>query len=183
MTSEFRDDVWVPIAFSCSSTTTSRPSSTRRRAVASPTTPAPITTTSTSMPSSSSGGPPTYTVRRERQHHFAGPAVPAVAVDAPGSRRNSPPRSYGRVEPARDGGHSLIAKLPECRRWLIVLEDAMPGVVLVKNHPDWRRGRGREPMPRHERGRDRVADIVLESATRLANDLQQGAVVADLEDG
>src|SRR5271170_7276279 len=71
MTSEFRDEVWVPIAFSCSSTTTSRPSSARRRAAASPTTPAPITTASTSMPSSSSDGPPTYLVRRERQNHFA----------------------------------------------------------------------------------------------------------------
>src|SRR5271154_5931530 len=182
MTSEFRDEPWVPIVFSCSRTTTSRPNSARRRAAASPTTPAPITTASTSMPSSSFDGPPTYLVQRERQHHFAGAAVTAVAVDAPGSRRNSPPRSYGRVEPARDGGHSLIAKLSECRRWLIVLEDAMPGVVLVKHHPDWRIERGRQPMPRHERGRDRIADIVLESATRLANDLQQGAMVADLED-
>src|SRR5271155_6019102 len=89
MTSEFRDDVWVPIAFSCSSTTTSRPSSARRRAAASPTTPAPITTASTSMPSSSSGGPPTYLVRRERQHHFACAAVGAVA-DRAGSAWSGP---------------------------------------------------------------------------------------------
>lgn len=75
------------------------------------------------------------------------------------------------VEPTRDGGHSLVTKLPECGRWLVVLEDAVPGIVLVKHHPDRSIERRREPMPRHERGGDRIADIVLERVTRFAGDL------------
>jgi hypothetical protein len=55
--------------------------------------------------------------------------------------------SERRIEPARDGGDSLITKLSERCRWLIVLEDAMSGVVLVKHNPDRMIERGRELMP------------------------------------
>jgi hypothetical protein len=81
------------------------------------------------------------------------------------------------VDPTRDGGYSLVTKLSERCRWLVVLEDAVPRIVLVKHYPDRSIERRREPVSRHKRGRDRIANIVLERITRLTSDLQQRAMV------
>ena len=59
------------------------------------------------------------------------------------SRPEQRPGERG-VEPARDGVYLLVTKLPECCRWLIVLKDAVPGIVLVKHNADRRIQRGRE---------------------------------------
>src|SRR5258708_39755739 len=40
------------------------------------------------------------------------------------------------VQSTRDCVHLLIGKLAECCRWLVILEDAMPGLVLVQHHAD-----------------------------------------------
>src|ERR1700674_542880 len=76
-----------------------------------------------------------------------------------------------RVKPTRDSGHSLVTKLSERCRWQVVLEDAVPSIVLVKHHPDRSIERRREPVSRHKRGRDRIANIVLERITHLIRDL------------
>src|ERR1700731_3853394 len=85
------------------------------------------------------------------------------------------------VQPARDGGYLLVTKLSERCQWPVVLEDAVPSIVLVKHNADRRIQRGRELMPDHERGRDGIANIVLERVTRLASDLQYRAMITDLE--
>jgi len=54
-------------------------------------------------------------------------------------------------------------------------------IVLVEHHPDRSIERRREPVPRHKRGRDRIANFVLERITRLTSDLQQRAMVTDLK--
>src|ERR1700730_10238136 len=87
----------------------------------------------------------------------------------------------GRVKPTGDSGHSLVTKLSERCRWQVVLEDAVPSIVLVKHHPDRSIERRREPVSRHKRGRDRIANIVLERVTRPTSDLQQRAMVTDLK--
>src|ERR1700730_4423157 len=76
------------------------------------------------------------------------------------------------VKPTRDSGHSLVTKLSERCRWLVVLEDAVPRIVLVKHNPDRSIERRRELMSRHKRGRDGIINIVLERVTRLTSDLQ-----------
>jgi hypothetical protein len=76
-----------------------------------------------------------------------------------------------RVEPTRDSGHSLVTKLSERCRWLVVLEDAVPRIVLVKQHPNRSIQRRREPVSRHKRGCHRIANIVLERITRFSRDL------------
>src|ERR1700676_457370 len=85
------------------------------------------------------------------------------------------------VEFARDGGYLLVTKLSERCQWPVVLEDAVPRSVLVKHNADRRIQRCRELMPDHERGRDGIANIVLERVTRLASDLQYRAMITDLE--
>src|SRR5262249_6672026 len=92
-------------------------------------------------------------------HH--GPSVLAT-------RQRLTGRARGRVESTCYGGHSLIAKLSESRRRLVVLENAMPCIVLVENHPDRGIERRRQLMPRHQRGRHRIANVVLERITCFA---------------
>src|SRR5712671_5892601 len=75
------------------------------------------------------------------------------------------------VETTRHGGHSLVAELAERRRGPVVFEDAVPGLVLVEHDADRSIERGPELMPRHQRGGDRITDVVLERVTRLASDL------------
>src|SRR3984893_18969450 len=75
------------------------------------------------------------------------------------------------VEYTRDGGYLLVTKLSERCQWPVVLEDAVPSIVLVKHNADRRVQRGREVMADHERGRDGIANIVLERVTRLTSDL------------
>lgn len=53
-----------------------------------------------------------------------------------------------RVEPTRDGGHTLVAELTESCRWLVVLEGPMSGIVLVEHRPNGGIERGRKSMPR-----------------------------------
>src|ERR1700736_2146126 len=75
------------------------------------------------------------------------------------------------VERTRHGGYLLVTKLSERCRWPVVLEDAVPSIALIKHNADRRIQRGRELMPDHERGRDGIADIILERVTRFASDL------------
>ena len=72
------------------------------------------------------------------------------------------------IEVQLDSGHTLVAELTEGRRRLVVLEDAMAGVVLVKYHPNRSVKCGCKPMPCHLRGRDGIADVVLERITCFA---------------
>src|SRR5260221_4617546 len=98
ITSEFRELVCVPIAFSASRITTSRPDRARARATARPTTPAPITTAS----SFSTRQPPLEDERpdpgkrRDRRHR------PGGAVEC-GAQRGADDRAGGeadRTDPA-----------------------------------------------------------------------------------
>src|ERR1700730_1546187 len=99
-----------------------------------------------------------------------------VSLGRPGQRARE-----RRVKSTRDGGHTLITELTESCRWLVVLEDPMSGVVFVKHHPNRRIERGRKPMPRHKRGCDGIADVVLERITRFAGNLQYRTMVTELE--
>src|ERR1700686_138457 len=94
-----------------------------------------------------------------------------IAHGRPLLRRAEQRARERRVEPTRDSGYSLVTKLSERCRWLVVLEDAVPRVVLVKHNADRRIERGRELRPRHKRGRHRITNIVLERVARLTSDL------------
>src|ERR1700730_6905290 len=99
---------------------------------------------------------------------------PSGAAGDPGVRLLGRPDQGARerrVEPTRDSSHPLVAKLSERCRWLVVLEDGMSRVVLVKHNADRSIERGGELIPRHQRGRDRIADIILERVTRVASSL------------
>jgi hypothetical protein len=47
------------------------------------------------------------------------------------------------VEPTRDDGYLLVTKLSESCRGLVVFEDAVPGIVLIKHNADRSIERGR----------------------------------------
>jgi hypothetical protein len=53
----------------------------------------------------------------------------------------------------------------------------MSVVILVEHHADRRIKRRRKLMPRHERRRNRVADVILKRLPRPTRDLQQRAMI------
>jgi hypothetical protein len=75
------------------------------------------------------------------------------------SRADQGARERG-VKPTRDSGHPLVTKLSERSQWLVILEDAMTHIVLLKQHSSRGIERRREAVSRHKRGRDRIANIV-----------------------
>ena len=90
--------------------------------------------------------------------------------------------SERRVEPACDDAHPLVVELPKHGRWPVVFEDSVSGLIFVEHHSDWRILPHRELMSRHERGRNRIADVILSRVARTTSDLQQRAVIPNQED-
>ena len=89
MTSELRELVWVPMAFSLSRTITSRPDTARARATARPITPAPITTAS--QPRSSVISALEQATDQVPQQDVAGGGVGGKARGVPARIRSTPP--------------------------------------------------------------------------------------------
>jgi hypothetical protein len=87
-----------------------------------------------------------------------------------------------RVEPACDDAHLLVIELPKDGRWLVVFEDSVSGLIFVEHHADWSILRRCQLMPGHERGRNRVADVILSRVAGTTGDFQQRAMIPNQED-
>jgi hypothetical protein len=87
------------------------------------------------------------------------------------------------IEPMCDSGHLFVTELPECGRWLVVFKNAVSKVILVEHYADRSVQRRRESVSHHERGRNRVANVILQCVPRPVRDLQQRAMTAMGRDG
>jgi hypothetical protein len=105
---------------------------------------------------------------------------PTAIETESGSRAEKDTRKR-RVESACDDVHLRVIKLPKHRRWPVVFEHRVSGLIFVEQHADWRILRGRELMSRHERGRNRIADVILSGVASTTSDLQQRAMIPNQE--
>jgi hypothetical protein len=77
---------------------------------------------------------------------------------------------------------SLVPELAEQRGGPVIFEDRMPSLVLLKHDAQRRVEGGRQPVPCHPSGGERIADLVLHGLAREAGNAQQSAMIPDAED-
>jgi hypothetical protein len=122
-----------------------------------------------------------FATGRHRDHLITQSIFGPTTIEAESASRAKKDAPKRRVEPACDE-HLFIIELPKHGRWLVVFEDSVSGFIFVEHDSDWSILRRRELIPGHERGRDRVADVIQSRVARTTSGLQQRAVIPNQED-